>query len=104
MLAVRKVDVTELNDTTRRALLAAGRLGPDAVTAGHGDQAREYRAGDQVLVTANDHHLGLLNGTRATVTAVDPRHRTLTLAADGDAARSPSPPTGPSGTSTTATP
>ena len=29
MLAVRKVDVTELNDTTRRALLAAGRLGPD---------------------------------------------------------------------------
>ena len=84
MLAVRKVDVTELNDTTRSWLLTTGQLGPDAVTTGHGEQAREYRAGDQVLVTANDHHLGLLNGTRATITAVDPRHRTLTLAAEGE--------------------
>jgi ATP-dependent exoDNAse (exonuclease V) alpha subunit len=41
-------------------------------------------AGDRVLVTRNDHRLGLLNGTRATVTAVDPKHRTLTLAANDD--------------------
>jgi ATP-dependent exoDNAse (exonuclease V) alpha subunit len=37
-----------------------------------------------VLVTHNDHRLGLLNGTRATVTAADPRRKTLTLAADDD--------------------
>lgn len=84
MLAVRRADVTDLNDTTRERLLEQGRLGPDAVTAGQGDKSREYRAGDQVLVTANDHRLGLLNGTRATVTAVDPRYRTLTLAGEDD--------------------
>jgi ATP-dependent exoDNAse (exonuclease V) alpha subunit len=36
------------------------------------------------MVTANDHQLGLLNGTHATVTAVDPRRRTLTLTAEDD--------------------
>jgi ATP-dependent exoDNAse (exonuclease V) alpha subunit len=35
-----------------------------------------------VLVTANDHRLGLLNGSRGKVTAVDPRRRTLTLGTD----------------------
>lgn len=84
MLAVRRTDVTDLNDTTRERLLDQGRLGPDAVTAGQGDKAREYRAGDQVLITANDDGVGLLNGTRATVTAVDPTRHTLTLAAEND--------------------
>jgi ATP-dependent exoDNAse (exonuclease V) alpha subunit len=82
MLAVRRVDVTHLNDTTHARLLAAGRLGPHAVTARHGDQAREYRAGDRVMVTANDHRLGLLNGSRADVTEIDPRRQTLTLATE----------------------
>ena len=84
MLAVRRRDVTRLNDTARERLLAAGRLGPDPVTAGHGDTAREYRADDQAMVIANDHQLGLLNGTHVTVTAVDPRRRTLTIAAEED--------------------
>ncbi len=84
MLAVRRRDVAWLNDTTRERLIAAGRLGSDPVTAGRGDAAREYRAGDQVIVTANDHQLGLLNGTHATVTTVDPHRRTLTLAAEDD--------------------
>ena len=70
MLAVRRADVTDLNDTTRARLLESGRLGPDPVTVAAGDRQREYRAGDRVLVTANDHRLGLLNGTRAVITAV----------------------------------
>jgi ATP-dependent exoDNAse (exonuclease V) alpha subunit len=82
MLAVRRTHVTELNDTTRARLLEAGRLGPNAVTAGAGDRLREYRAGDRVLVTANDYRLGLLNGSFAEVSGVDPQRRTLTLAAD----------------------
>ena len=86
MLAVRRADVTDLNHTARARLLADGRLGPDAVVARHGETQREYRAGDRVLVTRNDHRLGLLNGTRATVTAVDPRRRTLTLAAEDELA------------------
>jgi conjugative relaxase-like TrwC/TraI family protein len=84
MLAVRRRDVTLLNDIVRDRLLAAGRLGCDPVTAGHGDTAREYRVGDRVTVTANDHQLGLLNGTHATVTTVDQGRRTLTLAAEDD--------------------
>jgi ATP-dependent exoDNAse (exonuclease V) alpha subunit len=82
MVAIRRCDVTELNEITRDRLLEAGRLGPDAVTAGRGARAREYRAGDEVLVTANDYRLGLLNGSRGSVTAVDPRRHTLTLATD----------------------
>ena len=70
MLAVRRADVTDLNDTTRGRLLGAGRLGPDPATVGRGDRRREYRAGDRVLVTRNDHRLGLLNGTRAVITTV----------------------------------
>ena len=70
MLAVRRADVTDLNDTTRARLLADGRLGPDPVTVGAGERLREYRAGDRVLVTVNDHRLGVLNGTRAVITAV----------------------------------
>ncbi|MBA2768848.1 MAG: hypothetical protein H0U35_06915 [Sporichthyaceae bacterium] len=84
MLAVRRADVTDLNDTARARLLESGRLGPDAVTTGESDIQREYRASDLVLVTANDHRLGLLNGTRAVVQAVDPRRQTLTLATDDD--------------------
>jgi conjugative relaxase-like TrwC/TraI family protein len=82
MLAARRADVADLNATTRARLLDAGRLGQVAVTVGEGKQEREYRAGDQVIVTANDYQLGVLNGTRAEVTGVDPRHRTLTLATD----------------------
>jgi conjugative relaxase-like TrwC/TraI family protein len=82
MLAARRADVADLNDTARVRLLDAGRLGPVAVTVGEGKRRREYRAGDQVIVTANDYQLGVLNGTRAEVAGIDPRHRTLTLATD----------------------
>jgi hypothetical protein len=71
MLAVRRADVADLNDTTRVRLLDSGRLGPNPVTVGAGERQREYRTGDLVLVTANDYRLGLLNGTRAVITAVD---------------------------------
>jgi ATP-dependent exoDNAse (exonuclease V) alpha subunit len=84
MLAVRRADVTELNVTTRELLLGNGQLGLDAVTAGEGTRQREYRAGDRVLVVANDHNLGLLNGTRACVTAVDPRRNTLILGTEDE--------------------
>lgn len=82
MLAVRRADVTDLNDATRARLLESGRLGLDAVTIGQGDRRREYRTGDRVLVTVNDYRLGLLNGTRGVVEAVDVPHATMTLATD----------------------
>ncbi len=82
MLAVRRADVELLNNLTRQRLLATGQLGHQAVIVGGGDRQREYRAGDQVIVTANDHRRGLLNGTRATLTHVESQQRTMTLATD----------------------
>jgi len=82
MLAVRRADVADLNDATRARLLESGRLGPDAVTIGQGDRRREYRTGDRVLVTANDYRLGLLNGSRGVVEAVNVPHKTMTLTTD----------------------
>jgi len=82
MLAVRRIDVTLLNDLTRQRLLAGGRLGEHAVVVGGGDARREYRAGDQVIVTANDYRRGLLNGTRATLSHVNAQQGTLTLTTD----------------------
>ena len=82
MLATRRADVADLNDVTRARLLETGRLGAVAIFAGKGNQQREYRAGDRVIITANDYQLGVLNGTRANVTAVDARDGTLSLQTD----------------------
>jgi conjugative relaxase-like TrwC/TraI family protein len=79
MLALRRADVALLNQLTRAHLLAGGRLGDTPIIVGHCDSQRDYRAGDQVVVTANDHRRGLVNGTRATITNVDARGHQLTL-------------------------
>jgi ATP-dependent exoDNAse (exonuclease V) alpha subunit len=65
-------------------LAAVGELtGPELViTREQGDVA--LRVGDRVIVTANDYSRGLLNGTQASVTAVDLQDRAATiLTADG---------------------
>ena len=103
MLAVRRADVAELNDIARAKLLAAGRLGPDAVNTGHAERGTEYRTGDAVIVTANNYRLGLLNGTPGRVTAVDPHEAALPLLTDGrESVVVPS--AGPRDTSATDTP
>jgi ATP-dependent exoDNAse (exonuclease V) alpha subunit len=84
MLAVRRSDVADLNEAVRQRLIADGRLGEQAVVVERDDQAWEYRVRDRVLVGANHHRRGWLNGTRAEVTAVDPAHATLTLRAEDD--------------------
>lgn len=65
LLAPTRDDVTHLNTLTRAALLAQGRLGRDELRIDTPDGEVGYRTGDQVLVTRNDHHRGLLNGTTA---------------------------------------
>jgi conjugative relaxase-like TrwC/TraI family protein len=66
----RRSDVHLLNDEIRTRLIQRGALGEHALTCQTNDGALEFRVGDQVLVTHNDHRRGLLNGTAATVTAV----------------------------------
>lgn len=75
MLAHRRDDVAKLNPLARATVDAAGGLsGPTLDVDG-----REFRAGDRVICLANRFRLGLKNGMRGTVIAVDPEARTLTL-------------------------
>jgi conjugative relaxase-like TrwC/TraI family protein len=67
MLAYQRADVRDLNEAARTLLTRAGRLGPEALTLGE----REFRVGDRVLCRHNDARLGIRNGTRATVAAID---------------------------------
>ena len=69
MLAHQLRDVEELNRLAREHLRTAGEIDPhDTVIGG-----RPFAVGDDVLTTRNDYDLGLLNGTRATVTEIDAR-------------------------------
>jgi conjugative relaxase-like TrwC/TraI family protein len=84
ILAPTRAQVRALNDEARRDLAAVGELtGPELViSCERGDVA--LRVGDRVIVTANDYSRGLLNGTQASVTAVDIHHGAATiLTADG---------------------
>ena len=78
VLAARRADVTELNDLIRHQLIRTGQLGERSIEVDTPTGQCEYRTGDQVLVSRNDHQHGLLNGTTATVTNLG-RH-SLTLA------------------------
>lgn len=78
MVAARRSDVDDLNDRARARMATTGELhGPALQVAG-----REFQAGDRVLCRRNDRRLGVVNGTRATVTDVDPHQRTVTMARD----------------------
>jgi len=81
MIAYRRADIRELNEAAQTLMQRAGRLGLDALTLGE----REFRVGDRVLCRRNDPRLGLRNGTRATIAALD--QATLTLRTDHGALR-----------------
>lgn len=71
VLASTRDDVAALNEDIRTRLREVGLLAADEVAVGTGDSTRAYAPGDLVLVTRNDHSVGLLNGTRATLSHVD---------------------------------
>jgi conjugative relaxase-like TrwC/TraI family protein len=75
MLASRRADVADLNLRARAELDHRGLLGEAEVIVGKMGVA----AGDEVIATRNRSQHGLFNGTRATVTAVDPAEQRLTL-------------------------
>jgi hypothetical protein len=94
ILAVSRADVAHLNALVRATLIAQGELGatPPHIRADDtadlaADGSLEMRTGDLVLVGRNDNRLGLCNGTRALVTAVDVAADSLTLRTDDDARR-----------------
>lgn len=78
MIALRRRDVAELNTLARALMDSHGRLGRKRLTIG----ATEYAAGDRIVCLRNDDTLGVKNGTRATVEAVDRKRRTLSVITD----------------------
>jgi ATP-dependent exoDNAse (exonuclease V) alpha subunit len=88
-LASTRCDVDRLNTAIRHELRSAGRLGPDAIVVSGEDADCGYATGDLVVVTRNDHRVGLLNGTRATIARADLSQLTLHTEA-GDVVTVPS--------------
>ena len=80
MLAQRRDDVSALNAHAREHMRAAGMLGTRELHLPGG----VFAVGDHVLVKRNDLRLGIANGERGRVAAVDLEARELTLDCRGD--------------------
>ena len=75
MIAHRRDDVAELNERARALMRATGRLGPDEFDTGE----RSFAVGDHVVCERNDRRLGVVNGQRGDIAAVDPERRAVRL-------------------------
>ena len=73
MIALRRHDVANLNHSARARMLTAGRLTGPPLRIGDD----ELRAGDRIVCLRNDRRVGAVNGTRATITRIDPASRTI---------------------------
>jgi conjugative relaxase-like TrwC/TraI family protein len=82
MIAYGRADVAELNRAAHALMFHSGKLGEESLATGAG----EFRVGDRVLCRRNDLRLGLRNGARATIAALD--GQTVTLRLDTGAPRS----------------
>jgi conjugative relaxase-like TrwC/TraI family protein len=79
MIAFSRAEIARLNSAARERMAEDGRLGRDALQVGE----REFRVGDRIVCGRNARaRLGVVNGTRGQVTALDPGQRTLTITTD----------------------
>jgi conjugative relaxase-like TrwC/TraI family protein len=84
VLAGRRTEVDRLNTACQQLLAARGRLGQERLQV----EDRELAVGDRVVCGRNAiRQLGVANGTRGTITALDPDVRSLTLRLDGKDSR-----------------
>lgn len=74
MVGLTRAEVTELNQRARQLLRHAGQLGTDLPVG-----ERSFAVGDLVMALRNDRRLGVTNGTRAHVTALDPHAGSLRI-------------------------
>jgi hypothetical protein len=80
VLATRRAEVDRLNTACQELLAAHGRLGGERLQV----EDRQLAVGDRVVCGHNAiGELGVANGSRGIVTALDPDTRTLTLRLDG---------------------
>jgi conjugative relaxase-like TrwC/TraI family protein len=81
VLAGRRTEVDRLNTACQEVLVARGRLGAERLEV----EDRQLRVGDRVVCGHNAiGELGVANGSRGIVTALDVQARTLSLRLDGD--------------------
>jgi hypothetical protein len=79
MIAFSRAEITRLNMAARERMAQDGRLGPVALQVGE----REFRVGDRIVCGRNARaRLGVVNGTRGQITALDPSQRSLTITTD----------------------
>jgi conjugative relaxase-like TrwC/TraI family protein len=84
VLAARRMEVDRLNTLCQELLAAQGRLGGDRLQV----EDRQLAVGDRVVCGHNAiGELGVANGSRGTITALDPQTRTLTIRLDGTDSR-----------------
>jgi conjugative relaxase-like TrwC/TraI family protein len=80
VLAYRRAEVDRVNVACQQLLAARGRLGPQRLQV----EDLKLAVGDRVVCGRNAiSQLGIANGTRGTVTALDPQARTLTIRVEG---------------------
>jgi conjugative relaxase-like TrwC/TraI family protein len=80
VLAARRAEVDRLNTACQELLAAQGRLGGERLQV----EDRQLAVGDRVVCGHNAiAELGVANGSRGTITALDPQKRTLTIRLDG---------------------
>jgi hypothetical protein len=83
-LAARRAEVDRLNTACQELLAARGRLGAERLRV----EDRQLAVGDRCVCGHNAiAELGVANGSRGAITALDPQARTLTLRLDGDDSR-----------------
>lgn len=85
MVALRRADVHELNERAQALRVAAGQVTGPTLSLDSG----EFAVGDRVLTGRNRRALGVVNGSRGTVVAVDERERTVTMQVDGSRPNQP---------------
>jgi conjugative relaxase-like TrwC/TraI family protein len=89
VLAARRTEVDRLNSACQELLAVRGDLGAERLEV----EDRQLRVGDRVVCGHNAiAELGVANGSRGVVTALDPQARTLSLRLDGDDGRTVSLP------------
>jgi conjugative relaxase-like TrwC/TraI family protein len=80
VLAGRRAEVDRLNTACQELLAARGRLGSERLQV----EDRQLAVGDRVVCGKNAiAELGVANGSRGTITALDPQACTLTIRLDG---------------------
>lgn len=80
MITQRRADARDLNARARAWLDATGQLGEDHVELAGG----RFAVGDRVVLKLNDRSLGVENGSRGRVVAIDAQARTVTVETSGD--------------------